>query len=167
MLGAANGLITVFIAEQGQIYIYTHIYIYIYIYIHTHIYIYIYTHTHIHTRNLQCYSMYSIQLQWPFFSLCVSVPLFLSAFPFSFITSFVSQADFIFYSTFLAVLFCFLLGSFSQFFSNPPFFSFCSFLPCFHSFFFASLSFVALNIICLYFFCIHSCPSCSELGITS
>jgi hypothetical protein len=46
---------------------------------------------------------------------------------------------------------------------KSPIFSCFSFLPCFHSFLFASLSFVALNIICLYFFC----SSCSELGFTS
>ena len=121
---------------------------------HTH------THTHTHTRDLHIlFHVLDTTTVVFIFPLCIRSFISLRIF-------FLFHHIFCFKPILFFILF-FLLFSFvpsSDLFRNsfqiPQFFSppLCSILPCFHSFLFASLSFVALTIICLYFFYIHSRP---------
>ena len=136
-----------------DIYIYIYICIYIYIYTHTH------KRTHLHTPKglehvIPCtrynYSGLSFPFVCPFLYFC---PYFL------YLSSHLLFRKTILFFVLFFLLFSFVSSSdlFRTSFQIPHFFfPFCSILPCFHSFFFSSLSFVAHSIICLYFFCTHS-----------
>ena len=136
-----------------------YIYIYIYIYTHTH------TRTRTHTRNLHVLFHVLDTITVVFlFPLCVRSFISLRiSFLFHHIFCFASRFYFLF-----CFSCCFSFVSSSDIFRNsfqiPQFF--VLFISSLLSFF-ASLSFVALNVICLYFFRTHSCPSCSELDFTS